>query len=538
MEAIENTNVKNTIFDLIKKCEFEKAEALESENSISSMEISNIASKVYTELISKEKFEEAVLITEQFHLPSEKKIEAVSGQFRIFNKRKEYDKAIEWGKNYKLPDTEINNISVKAFKEALNAKEVEKALEIKNKYNIPHNMVVGLARDWFNAYIDQGKNLEALLLGQIFDISRKRTLTSGIWAYKKLLNEQDITKFMALEQKYYILTDRDLDQIDRKEWDNFAKVFINAVIKVMISSNRIDQLAQIVESIKILVYRDNSPYMSALISQIADVVTDEHKHLMESAKYSDAFKLIESFHLLSENISSDAKSSVIEHAEEAHNELLDENNLEGAKVVKDNYDLFGKNIITKSMNSLTAASMEYLERALDENNIENAKSVIKEYNINKNAVLLKTNKVLTSKLKSRKFVEVFEIMKEIKTGSFTSELLTEATTSFQESYESGQIELACNLAHHFKIKNTRAVKAFFMLWNKHIEAGRYEIALDLKKKYKIPRKKLEPVVKELYSTLMASSQTEDAAAIRRDYNINLSFWNMITEMLKSIFGKK
>ncbi|MCH7783622.1 hypothetical protein IID62_11215, partial [candidate division KSB1 bacterium] len=75
-------------------------------------------------------------------------------------------------------------------------------------------------------------------------------------------------------------------------------------------------------------------------------------------------------------------------------------------------------------------------------------------------------------------------------------------------------------------------------WNKHIEAGRYEIALDLKKKYTIPRKKLEPVVKELYSTLMASSQTEDAAAIRRDYNINLSFWNMITEMLKSIFGKK
>ena len=538
MEAIENTNVKNTIFDLIKKCEFEKAEALESENSISSMEISNIASKVYTELISKEKFEEAVLITEQFHLPSEKKIEAVSGQFRIFNKRKEYDKAIEWGKKYKLPDTEINNISVKAFKEALNAKDVEKALEIKKKYNIPHNTIVGLARDWFNAYIDQGKNLEALLLGQIFDISRKRTLTSGIWAYKKLLNEQDITKFMALEQKYYILTDRDLDQIDRKEWDNFAKVFIDAIIKGMISSNRIDQLAKIVESLKILVYRDNNPYISMLISQAADVVTIEHKHLMESAQYSDAFKLIESFHLLSENISSDAKSSVIEHAEEAHNELLDENNLEGAKVVKDNYDLFRKNIITKSMNSLTAASMEYLERALDENNIENAKSVIKEYNINKNAVLLKTNKVLTSKLKSRKFSEVFEIMKEIKISAFSSELLTEATTSFQESYESGQIELACNLAHHFKIKNPRTVKAFFMLWNKHIEAGRYEIALDLKKKYKIPRKKLEPVVKELYSTLMASNQTEVAAAIRHDYNINLSFWNMITEMLKSIFGKK
>ena len=88
-------------------------------------------------------------------------------------------------------------------------------------------------------------------------------------------------------------------------------------------------------------------------------------------------------------------------------------------------------------------------------------------------------------------------MKEIKISAFSSELLTEATTSFQESYESGQIELACKLAHHFKIKNTRAVKAFFILWNKHIEAGRYEIARDLKKKYKIPRNKLEPVVKEV-----------------------------------------
>lgn len=538
MEAIDKTNVKNTIFELIKKCEFEKAEALESENSISPMEVCNLASKAYTELILKEKFAEAVLITEQFNLPSEKNIEAISGQFRLFNKKKEYHKAIEWGKKYKLPDTEIDNISVKAFNEALNAKEVEKALEIKKNYNIPHNLVVGLARDWFNAYIDQGKNLEALLLGQIFDISRKRTLTSGIGAYQKLINEQNITKFMALEQKYYILTDRDLDQIDRKEWDKFAKVFINEIIKGMISGNRVDQLAKIVESLKILVYRDNNPYISMLILDVAGVVANEHKHLMETAKYSDAFKLIESFHLLSENISSDAKSLVIEHAEEAHNELLDENNLEGAKAVKDNYDLFGKNIITKSVKSLTAASMEYLERALDENNIENAKSVIKEYNITKNAILLKSNKVLTNKLKSRKFIEVFAIMKEIKIGSFSSELKTEATTSFKESYESGQIELACNLAYHFKIKDPRTVKAAFMLWNKHIEAGRYETALDVKKKHKIPRKKLEPVVKELYRMLMANNQTEDAAAIRRDYSINLSFWDMITEMLKSVFGKK
>ena len=62
---------------------------------------------------------------------------------------------------------------------------------------------------------------------------------------------------------------------------------------------------------------------------------------------------------------------------------------------------------------MKAASIEYLERALDEHNIENAKAAIKEYMIHPNAILKKTNKVLTNKLKSRKFIEVFDIIREI-----------------------------------------------------------------------------------------------------------------------------
>lgn len=538
METIDNTNAKNAILELIKNGDFDRAETLENENSFSQMEIGNIASKAYNELISKGKFAEAVLVAERFGLPSEKKIEAVSGQFRLFNKNKEYGKAIEWGKKFQLPVSEISNISIKAFNEALNEKEVKKALNIREKYSIPHDMIVGLAREWFNVYIDQGKNLEALLLGQVFDISRKRTLTSGIWAYKKLLLDKEITKFIELEQQYYIMTDRDLDQMDRKEWDVFAKVFIDVVIKGMIRSSSIDQLAKIVESLKILVYRDNNPYISNLISQAAEVVANEHKNLIESAKFSDAYNIIESFRLLTDNISADARSLVIKHAEDAHNELLEEGNLENAKGLKDNYDLFGKNVITESIKSVTAASIEYLEKALDENNIENAKAVIKEYNISQNAILLKTNLVLTNKLKSRKFVDVFEIINEIKCGTFSSELLTEAKTSFNEAYEAGQIELACNLALNFSIKDSRATKAAFIMWNKHMEAGRYETALEVKKKHKIPKKMIEKVANEKYRMFMENKNTEDAATIRRDYSIHLSVWDMITEMFKSIFGKK
>ena len=91
METVDNTKTKNTIFELIKNCEFDRAEVLENENSISEMEIGNIASKAFNLFVSQEKYVEAVQIAERYNLPSEKKTEAVSGQFRLFNKNKKYD---------------------------------------------------------------------------------------------------------------------------------------------------------------------------------------------------------------------------------------------------------------------------------------------------------------------------------------------------------------------------------------------------------------------------------------------------------------
>lgn len=536
METEDKTSVKKSILESIMNGKLNQADALETESGISQIEMGNIASRAFSSMMRAEKYAEAAQVSEHFSLPTEKKLEAVSAQFRLYNKKREYAKAIEWGRKYKLPDSEIDNISVKAFNEALYSKDVEKAIRLKKEHNIPHRLIIGEARDWFKVYMDQGKNISALLLGQAFDISRKRTLTAGIWAYQKLLLDGGLPQFMTLEQRFYILTDRDLGQIDQKDWEKFTKVFIDVIIRGLIAKNEIDNLTKIIETLKILVYRGNNPFIGALIRQAADVVAEEHRKLMEETNFELAFKLIDSFHLLSENISLDAKQELVNSAENAHNILIEEDNLQGAKALKENYGLFGKNVLANSMKEVTAVSVEFLERALEESHLDQAKTIISEYGINKNVVLLKADKVLLNKVKSRKFIETFDIIKEIKIGAFSPDLITAATESFHETYEIGQMELSTNIAMHFKIKDHRVMKAAFILWNKSMDKEKYETALEIRKKFKIPRKIIESVVKDTYNMLMVGKQTELASRLRLEYGISLSIWERFNEFLRRLFG--
>ena len=145
------------------------------------------------------------------------------------------------GRNYKILGTEIINAGVKAFNEAFDSRDVAKAIDFKNNFKIPFDLIASQARRWVNIYFENQTYLKALMLGMEFDISRKRTLTAGLRAYIVLLGENKVDEFARLEKNYSIISDRNLSQVDKFEFKNSSKVFIENVVKDLISREKVDQ---------------------------------------------------------------------------------------------------------------------------------------------------------------------------------------------------------------------------------------------------------------------------------------------------------
>ena len=207
-----------------------------------------------------------------------------------------------------------------------------------------------------------------------------------------------------------------------------------------------------------------------------------------------------------------------------------------ALIIKDNYCLFDKNILAKSLETVSRVAAEYLRKALNDGKVGNAKLAIQEYSIPKDTVWRIASEAIVNLLHSQKNIEAFEIVKELKVDVNDQQIQSEAQASFEESYENGQFELATNLSFYFKLNDKRAVQAAFILWQKHIEAGEHQHALDLKKRHKIPKKMTEPVVSDIYKTLLADKNTEQAITIRRDYKLKPSIWQWIVEFFQKLFS--
>ena len=536
METVDKTAVKKSIYDCILEGNFIQANTLEKNNAIAHIEVVSIAEKVYSELMQSQGYIKAIDIVEHYNMPSERRAEATNAQFRLYSRKKEYDKAIDWAIKYKLPENEINSVAVKAFNDALDARNVEEAILLKHQYSIPVSAVSTTGLQWFNVFFEQQKYYNAFLLGQEFDVSRKRTLAAGVLWYQQLLQNKEIGKFVAAEEKYNILSEREINQISQLDINNFIALFITTVVKGLLAQNKVEQLTKIIDVTNIIGNQMNNVLLGTLVKQITEEAAGEHNKIIELGRYNEAVRLMECFHLLADDVTLDIKVKVLEATEKAHHMLLVQNNLRAAKFIKDKYELFDKNIIANSLETVFTVTSTFLANALSNGNVADAKTIIKEYNIPKETMQEIVNEVMTKLLRSRRYIEAFNIVREIKPNVSVSEIHTEAISSFEDAYTNGQMELATNIAYHFDIKDNRRIQAAFILWQKQIETGHFDKALEIKKLHKIPGKMTEPVVKEIYSQLLSQKKTEKAIVLRQHYHLNLSIWGWFMELMKKIFA--
>jgi len=536
--TIQNKGALNKeIFALMIDGNLDKVVKILNANEVTAFEFKDIAEKAFRQLMNEKNAILALSVCEQFSLPSEHKSEAVSAQFRKLGEQKEYENAFEWGIKYNMSKNDMNNLSVKAFNESLMDKNISIALEYIQKFEIPNNLIIDDARRTFNELYERGFFLEALYLGKEFEMSPKRTLTSGLNAYLTFITKDKIKDFIELERSFNILHDRDISEVEEKPILDFSQLFNDKFICKYFEQNKSEKLHQLLDSIDFFSGTTQNKMLSELVLKVKIEAEKMHTKLLAEERGPAAFEVVKNFRLLKVETPDDLKTKVIKSAEETHHKLMKNNNLKGALFLKENYDLFLKNALENSLAGMNLVSREYFQNCLSNGKIDDAKTVSKRYEIHETIVEEIASKSIRSFAVAEQYGMIFEIMKEFKLEINDPDTLSEITAKFHQLYENDQMEIASNLDFYFKLKEIRARKATLVYWESLINKGNYSEALALKKERKIPKKVLEPILKRIYETMKNTSQVYEANKLIEQYKLKISFWTALLRVFKNFFGR-
>ncbi|MFC1476977.1 hypothetical protein ACFL6L_00755 [candidate division KSB1 bacterium] len=536
MESEDRKSIKDGITALLSAGNLEAAADEINKYQLPKIELTPLIETAYKQLTKDKNLLEAIALCDMYNLPLEWKMKAVYSQFHGLAEEKAYDKAYEWGLQYGMSKNEINIVTVKAFEKALQEKDISQALQYFRDFEIPSDLIVVQARESFNRLFDTGSYISALILGDAFEIARKRVVVAGIKGYCDLLSEKKSMKMIELEKEHKILIDDDITEAEEPDTRKFILAFCDNVVKPLLEGNKPDELFALLNNIDIIASHDKNPFLKEFMLQILKTIVVTHEKLMKDGRGPAAFDIVQNFRLLDSDTSSEVKVDIIKVAEETHNKLMSENNLTAALFLKENYELFNRNSLENSHDLLNGIVAKYLIETIQKGAVENIKTVMKEYPIDDHIKTDAANTGIHQLVRAGQYDALFDIMRNLDIEITDEDTLGEITTKFHNTYEDGHIEIASDLAFYFKLKEPRTQKVFLSHWQRLVDAGKYREARALKKERHLQKKLLEPAIKAKYEALVAENKMEEAINLRKDYKIKQSIAQWFVENVKKLFG--
>lgn len=436
-----------------------------------------------------------------------------------------------------ISDIECDTIIKTVFKELMDSRKVERAITIFQKFELPLEYFSREAIDKFNILYKDKQFIKAYYIGTVFDISRKRTLTAGIEGFKHLLLENKITEIINIENKYKILHDQDIEDVEENIREEFIQEFRRLIIRPNIHQNLPKVLYNITESVGIFRGYEHNPLLTKLVENVIFEVSDLHNKLMEAGRTEQAFDVMNSFRLLDDSVPLELKSKIFDAAEKAHHKKLEEYDLKKALFLKQKYELFVKSANDEINEELSEALKTFIINALVKEEYDMAKSVTEEYDILDEDLFDAASKAVYNLLQEDKFKVMCNCIKVLKAEVTDPKVITEITLKFHQVYEKGDMETASNLGFYFKLKEVRVKKASLAYFKSLLEKSKFAEAKKIRMERKLSSSLIEPIIKEVYKSLMSESKKEDAQKLLAEYNVKVSFFDTIIKKIIGIFKK-
>ena len=514
---------------------FEEVERLATKGEIPQSQLDLLINNVFIIQCNRKNYAKAVKLGKSFHLPQDRIREAAQRYFSELIFDGKFDQALEWGKSNELPGTDIEEAAVKYCRSSLSKGYIGKALEIKRDYSLKADSLGQSAEDAFNNAFQAGNYDLALRLAEEFALSQNKLWTIIRRVMEQYIDEKSWAKLLNLLNTHHILEERVFEEFRVHDQTMITDLLANKVIKENLRAEEYDFIIMFVEKSGILNRIPRNPQLAKLHRFVFLCIAEIHKTYFLKENIVGAISLSEKFRLLDASVPAEVRESIKAIARKYHDDLLRKGEFERAIRIKKNYNLLDADVFIDYIYALDDAVIIFLENALFKAETEQALEAVKEYRISRDQVQHILKKVIRECMEKKSFPRIFEILKKFSLPSDDSELISTAENHFNNAMQENQFELAAQIAFYFKMKRELGIKAGYRAWEKSMQYGNIGEAIILKKRHRLPAEMTANAAKETYQRFLRVDP-DMARRIRDEYQINLSFLELLLEFLRKLMN--
>ncbi|MFC1563288.1 hypothetical protein ACFL6G_00065 [candidate division KSB1 bacterium] len=530
-------DVIQEIRDLVLNGSFEKAIELRKESAIDEEKLLKILNDTIDSYKDIGEYKEAVQIADLFKITGKHIENLYIAEWKRLHAEKKFEEAAQWASDRGMADTEVRRSATLAYENFLTRGSVEDAFRMMDLYALKKEDLLSLTIDEFNKAYAQAHFFKAALLGERFNFSKERTISSSIKACMKCIAGEEIDKAMKMIADFNLISNSVFESVNEIEANKFLDGILEKFIRPSIEKGKFKAVVDFAENSKII--NQNFVYipLKEFLNKFQSIIANTHNHLLENLEEKPARFLRDAAGLMQSDFPRELYKEVVKAAEKYHNNLLDKGDLQKALNFKEEYGLYSKTASSESIGDLHQHVSKFIVKYLNQGDIGTVRIIIKEYpmpDIHVNTAVIAGIMGLLDKNNHDK---AFEVLSSFDINISDEESRIRVTQKYKELMGQKKYLLAMMFAKNFHLSRPLIEEASYRAWEEKFLEKKFDEAFELKKQNKVPKKRMIPVATSFYRAFMEEGDYKLAVHVRRTYNVKISIMEWMVEFFKLIFTK-
>ncbi|MCP4726216.1 MAG: hypothetical protein GY863_14325 [bacterium] len=525
------------IRELLLKGSVIEAFQVRKESEIDKEELEKTVIEVINSYRDMGEYRDAVNIAEQFKITGNNIENLLLTEFKRLHGERNYEEAAKWASDKKMSGVEVKRSATMAYEDYLKSGNTEGAFKMMDTFSLKKEELLAMTIEEFNNAFAHGHFLKAAMLGDRFNLSRERTISSSLRACMKSIDAGELDIAIKMIGDFKLINNEVFEAVSEVEANRFFTEIFEKFIRPSIEKGKFKAIVDFAENSNITEQKFEYIPQKEFLQKFYAISASAHNKLLDNLEEQPARYMKDSLGMLKKDFPRELFRQVVKSAEKYHNNLLEKGDLQKALSIKEEYGLFSKSATGESIDELHQQASKFVVKSITGGDLSAARTVIKEYNLPLNFSNLAIIAGITGLLDKDNHKKAFEVLDNFEISMADEESKVKITLNYRELMGQKKYLIALTYATKIRMNKSFVEEAAFRAWEEKFLGKRFDEALEIRRQHKIPKKQMIPVAAVYYKNYMETGEYRLASSIRRTYSVRISLGEWLVEFFMLMFSK-
>ncbi|MCP4726217.1 MAG: hypothetical protein GY863_14330 [bacterium] len=525
------------IRELLLNGSIEKALHLRNESAIDEEDLQKILYEVIDSYKDIGEYRDAVNIADHFKLTGKNIENLHHAELKRLHAEHNYEEAAKWASDKEMSDVEVKRSATMAYEDFLKSGKVEEAFNMMEIYSLVKEELLSMTIEEFNNAYSHGHFLKAAMLGEKFNFSKERTISSSLKACMKSIESEEIEKAVKMIGDFKLISNEVFEAVNEVEANKFLDEVFEKFIRPTMEKGKFKAIADFAEKSRIVEQDFIYIPLKEFLYKFYTIGANTHNKLLKNLEEQPARFIRDSLGLMKKDFPRELFKEVTESAEKYHNNMLEKGDLQKALSIKEEYGLYSRTATNESITEVHQQVSNFIIKTIIKGDLVSAQTVIKEYNLTEFKSNIAIISGIMGLLDKNNHESAFRVLDNFAVSVSDEESRLKVTIKYKELMGGKKYLLALEFAKKFRMNRSYIEEAAFRAWEEKFLAKKFDEALEIKGQNRIPKKKMIPIATSYYKNYAESGEYRLAASIRRTYKVNISLVDWLVEFIKLMLTK-